>query len=275
MIYNNRNYPHPILGVNDDFITSSISVELSISSDKEIIEIRPLFILANQDLRGFIDQTKASYVSHVYCRGTMFREIFKTNQSLSEPIRIASSKLNGEVEIDFFICADQKIANYKSEQFNPEYGTASFSLEKADIIAFAGKGKFYANKSPEELKAISSIMNVLCTQKSNKPMFLDYVGNRISIMLCKEDYNNYKLLKNNPNCFGLILSSMVLPALIEALHFLGNEEAEELKEKPWYKILNGIKEKSQGISCLQIAQNILEMPLKRTLDSLMLNENYD
>ncbi len=275
MIYNNRNYPHPILGVNDDFITSSISVELSISSDKEIIEIRPLFILENQDIRNLIDLTKASYVSHVYCRGTMFREIFKGNKSLSEPIKIASSKLNGEVEVDFFICSDQKIGNYRSGQFNPEYGTSTFSLEKADIIAFAGKGKFYANKSPEELKAISSIMNVLCTEKSNKPMFLDYVGNRISIMLCKEDYNNYKLLKNNTSCFGLILSSLVLPALIEALHFLENEEAEELKEKPWYKILNGIKEKSQGISCLQIAQNILEMPLKRTLDTLMLNENYD
>ncbi|MBK7308320.1 MAG: hypothetical protein IPI88_15725, partial [Chitinophagaceae bacterium] len=55
--------------------------------------------------------------------------------------------------------------------------------------------------------------------------------------------------------------------------FFRNEEAEELKERPWYKILSGVKEKSQGISCLEIAQNILEMPLNRTLDSLMLNES--
>ncbi len=275
MIYNNRNYPHPILGLNDDFIASSITVELSISSNKEIIEIRPLFGLDNQDIRNLIDETKASYVSHVYCRGTMFREIFKTKNNLSEPIKINSSKLNGEVEIDFFICSDQKISNYRSDQFNSEYEKSAFSLEKADIIAFAGKGKFFANKSPEELKAISSIMNVLCTQKSNKAMFLDYVGNRISLMLCKEDYNNYKLLKTNPRCFGFILSSMVLPALIEALHFLDNEESEEFKEKPWYKILKDVKDKSQGLSSLEIAQNILERPLKRTLDSLMLNENYD
>ncbi|HMG83711.1 MAG TPA: hypothetical protein VK559_11795 [Ferruginibacter sp.] len=272
MIYNNRNYPHPILGINDDFRTATISVELSVSSDRNIIEVRPLFILENKDVRDLIDQTKASYVSHVYCRGTMFREIFRTTHNLSEPIRIPASKLNGEVEIDFFICSNQKIIDYKNDDFNQEYGNTRFSLEKADIIAFAGKGKFYANKSPEELKAISSIMNVLCTQKSNKPMSLDFSGNRITLMLCKEDYGNYKLLKNNPECFGLILSSMVLPALIETLHFLTTEEAEEFREKPWSKILNNIKDKSKG-TCLEIAQNILEMPLKRTLDSLMLNEN--
>jgi len=275
MIFNNRNYPHPILGLNDDFVSSSISVELNISSNKEVFEIRPIFLLENQDIRILVDETKAFYVSHVYCRGTMFREVFKTTNNLSEPIKIISSRLNGEVEVDFFICSDQKIKNYRSNQFNSEYGMTTFSLDRADIIAFGGKAKFFANKSHEELKAVSSLMNVLCTQKSNKAMFLDYSGNRVAIMLCKEDYDNYKLMKVNPKYIGLILSSMVLPALIEVLNVIGKEEALEFQEKPWYRILNDIKENSEGRTCLEIAQNILELPLKRSFNSVMLNEFYE
>jgi hypothetical protein len=274
MLYNNRIYPHPVLGINDDFTDSTISVDLSVSSDRNTIEMRPMFILDNQDIRKLIDQKHFYFVSHVYCRGTMFRETFKSSNNLSEPIKIPSHKLNGDVEIDFFICSDQKITEYKSNNFNQEYGKSSFQLDKGEVVAYAGKAKFFANKSSEELKAISSIMNVLCTQKSDKPMFLDYIGNRIAIMLCKEDYNNYKLLRNNPRCFGIILSSLVLPALIEALHFLEKEEAQEFIEKPWFKLLSEIKKKSNG-SCLEIAQNILEKPIRRTLNSLMLNEGYE
>jgi len=33
MIYNNRSYPHPVLGIGDDFITSNVIVDLKISSN--------------------------------------------------------------------------------------------------------------------------------------------------------------------------------------------------------------------------------------------------
>jgi len=275
MIYNNRNYPHPVLGIGDDFIDSNINVDLKISSDGLRIEITPIFILNNKELNDIILKGIATYISHIYCRGTLYREVFRTQRSLSEPIIIQAEKLNGEVEIDFFICAHKKIDNYKSIAFNSEYTHTEFQIDRGDIIAYAGKGKFYANKVPEELKSISALMNIDCSNKSKEPMYLDYSGEKITIMLSIEDYNNYKLIKSNPQYYGVILSSLVLPALIEALYFLEDETSKDFKVNAWYKALKDYKDKAKYPEPLRIAQNILDKPINKCFEQLTIDEAYE
>jgi hypothetical protein len=275
MIYNNRNYPHPVLGIGDDFVNGNMNVDLKISSNGQQIEITPIFILNQKDLSEIILKNTATYLSHIYCRGTLYREVYKTQKKLSEPIVIQAEKLNGEVEIDFFICASQRIPQYKSQAFNQEYGATDFTIDRGDIIAYAGKGKFYANKAPEELKSISALMNIDCSGKNREPMYLEYPGEKITIMLSIEDYNNYKLMKNNRQYFGVILSSLVLPALIEALYFLDDETSNEFKENAWYKTLNDYKQKSKYNEPLRMAQNILENPINKCFEHLTIDEAYE
>ncbi len=275
MIYNNRNYPHPVLGVGDDFINSSIQVDLKVSSSGKLIEITPIFILDNKELAILILESSVCYISHIYCRGTLYREIFRTHKSLSESIHIPAEKLNGEVEIDFFICASKAFENYQSLSFNPEYGNLKFSIDKSDIIAYAGKGKFYANKVPEELKAISALMNIDCSNKHKEPMYLEYEGEKITIMLSIEDYSNYKLLKNNKQFFGVILSSLVLPSLIEAFHFLEDDTAKDFQENAWYKALNAYRKNPKYSGPFRAAQMILDNPLNKCFELLTIEEDYE
>lgn len=276
MLYNNRNYPHPVLGVADDYLNSQLQVDLKISSRLDYIEITPIFILENKDISRLIQENQATYVSHVYCRGTLYREVFKTAKSLADPILIPSVKLNGEVEIDFFVCASTSISSFKSSAFNPDYNQASFDIDKSDIVAYAGKGKFYANKRPQELKSISALMNIDCTGEHLSPMYLDYSGEKITIMLCVEDYNNYKLFKSNKQYFGLILSSLVFPALLEALHFLNDPTAKDYAENKWYKALKEIKDASKKhAEPIRIAQNILDQPLNRCFESITTDYDYE
>lgn len=267
MFYNNRQYPHPVLGVGDD-VSGSIEVELRVSSTGKEIEISPSYKIENGRLLDMIEKEQALFVSHLYCRGTMYREVFKSNRSISDPIRIASSRLKGEVEIDFFICANQTVASYKNSEFHPDYAGHSFSIDKGDILAYAGKGKFHANKSPEELKSVSAIMNISSTEKSGHPMYNDYTGDKITIMLCQEDYENYQIVKRNTIWTNILLSCIVLPALIESLYYTSSTEARDYSDKHWFKVLSEIKQKSKDDSELKMAQRILELPNNRSFNTI-------
>jgi hypothetical protein len=276
MLYNNRNYPHPVLGISDDYSTGKISVELNVSTNKDFIEITPVFVVVNDEIKELIKENKAKYISHVYCRGTLYREVFAVEKPLSEPILIPSFKLSGEVEIDFFVTAFTDVQNFSSKGFNIDYGKEVFGIQKADVIAYAGKGKFYANKAPEELKSISALMNIDCSGESSKPMFLDYNGEKLTLMLSLEDYKLYRLIKDNKQHLGVLLCSLVLPALIEALNFLENEESSEFQDRTWFKVLSEIKDGSKKYSdSLRIAQMILDNPMNRCFESLTNDEAYD
>jgi hypothetical protein len=268
MLYNDRMYPHPVLGIGDD-ASGSIEVDLKVASDGKHLEITPSFKLVNVDLQQLINTNQVVFTTHIYCRGTMYRNVFKTTKHIPETIKIKSERLNGEVEVDFFICANENINGYKNSSFNSDYSGYSFSVDKGDILAYGGKGKFYANKSPEELKSISALMNISSTGKDNHPMYNDYTGDKITIMLCQTDYENYQIIKGSPSLWwNILLSCIVLPALTEALHYLDSSESIEFTERTWYTMLIEIKNKSKDGTEIQIAQRILDHPNNRSFNAM-------
>lgn len=267
MNYNNRLYPFPVLGIEDD-VNGSLNVELKISSDGNTIQISPSFNLSNQTLESLVKGDKAHYVAHIYCRSTMFREAYSTTKSLPTSFAVPASKLLGETEIDFFICSSSDFT-YSSKEFNPDYKGYSFEIGRGDILAYAGKGKFYANKTYEDLTSVSALMNIDNSQKSNAAMYNEYDGDKITIMLCKEDYEKYQLVKDKEYWINILLSSVVFPALLEALYFMEEDVATPYQRKRWFEVLDEIKQNSKEKNNMRIAQNILDLPNNRALDSLL------
>lgn len=268
MRYNNRLFPHPVLGIEDDVI-GEFFVDITYKSDKDFIILSPTFKLVEASLANLIQSGKAYFLTQIYCRATMFREVFKTKSVIPESINIPSLKLKGNVELHFFICAEQSIEKYFSQKFNPEYQNSSFSIEKSDILAYGGKAKFVANKSPEELKSISSLIRVKNSKIKSHPMWNEYEGEKIEIMLCEEDFESYQLTLKNRVFVNLIHSSIVLPALIDALHFINKSESQDYQDKRWFKALIEIKSKSKTPDCFKIAQNILDQPNERTFGTII------
>ncbi|MGR3303101.1 MAG: hypothetical protein ACUZ8I_11430 [Candidatus Scalindua sp.] len=266
MIYNNRHYPHPVLGIEDD-INGNAQVKLKVSSDSENIILENSFILENDDLERLITEKKASYSLHLSCTATFYRANFISFKSLGEPIRIRSSDLNGEVEINYFVCAEESISQYKNKDRNDDYGNIEFSIKRGDILAYLGKGKFYANKTYQETTSVSSFMNINTDGRSKKPFYLDYSSEKVTIYLCQEDYEVYQEIKLKK--FSSILhSSIVLPALMQIIQFMESDEALEYKNKTWHKILSGILEKQNENDPLILSQTILELPLARAFSSM-------
>ncbi|HRG88128.1 MAG TPA: hypothetical protein PLW44_03850 [Chitinophagales bacterium] len=269
MKYNNRLFPHPVLGIDDD-INAEFTGELTYSSNKDNISLEIVFKLTDDQLTRYIQVKKIMFVIHVYCRGTMYRNVFVANSTLPDPILIPAMQLKGDVEVDFFIAAVKQIDGYSSSSFHQDYKGYSFSIENADILAYGGKGKFIANKSPEELKSISSLIRVKNSGKNNQPMYNEYDGKKIEINLCEQDFERYQLAIRNKEWVNVIHSSIVLPALIDALYFLEKPESKDCCERRWYSALLDIKSKSKRTKdCFQLAQEILEHPNNRTLETIV------
>jgi hypothetical protein len=268
MRYNNRLFPHPVLGIEDD-VSGEFSAELTYRSDKDFITLSPTFKLLEEVLRQFIDDGKAHFLIQVYCSSTMYREVFKTKSVLPEPITIPSLRLRGDVEVHFFICAFNTIDKFFSKNFNTEYNNFHFAIDRSDILAYGGKAKFTANKSPEELKSVSSLIRVRNSQKVTHPMWNEYDGEKIDIMLCEDDYNNYQLVLKNRIFHNLLHCSIVLPALVDALYFIDTNEAKDFEDRRWFKALKEIKSNSKVADCFRIAQNILDQPSDRTFGTML------
>jgi hypothetical protein len=199
----------------------------------------------------------------------MFRELFRIHDPISQKIIISGEKLNGETEVDFFICAEDNIDKYKNSLNNRDYVDYSFNIEKGDILAYGGKGIFYANKTPEELKSISAIMNIKNSGIKNGPFYNEYDNPKITVCISETDYNNYQLLKLYKPFIPIIHSCLVFPALYEAVSFMEYDEASiQFKEYAWHKLIKERMDKTKGNTILEKVQNLLDLPVNRTLIAL-------
>jgi hypothetical protein len=273
MKYNNRLYPHPVLGIMDD-INGIFSCTLSVESDKELIILKPAFNLDNHDLEELIKNGNAKFCIHVYCRGTMFRESYEIKDVVSGEININSSDLNGETEVDFLICSNNEMPDYRNSYANRLYGQNKFQIEKGDILAYGGKGKFFANKSPEQLKAVSSIMKIKKGNFKNGPFYNEYSDKFITVCLSESDYCLYYEFKENKKFINILHASIVIPSLLEAIYFVKESDAgsKEFEESEWFKIISSNLNSIKGNTVLEKIQEMLDLPLNREFLSL---ENFE
>jgi len=268
MKYNNRYYPHPVLGIKDD-VSGIFQCQLSIEVEKFKTILIPKCKLENTDLEDLIRDGLANFCMQIYCRGTMYREVFVIQDQLINKINLPSEKLNGETEVDFFLCAETDIEKYKNSANHEDFEDYSFSIEKGAILAYGGKGIFYANKSPEELKSISSIMNIKNSGQKNGPFYNEYDGPKITVCISETDYDNYQMLKLYQPFIPIIHSSLVFPALYEAVVFMEYDEAaSQFQDYPWHKLIKERLENAKGGTLLEKVQNILDLPINRTLIEL-------
>lgn len=274
MNYNGRTYPYPVLGIDDNFTgdenKDTFKPILTVSSDYRKIKLDITYHLKNDELLKLINSNQAVFCTQLYCRSTMFRQSFISKKQ-KELIEIKSNQLRDEVEVDFFICASEDIKDYKNSMFNTVFTGVSFEIEKGDLLGYGGSTTFFANKTPEELKSISSFMSIDTENKSEVPMYNDYDGDKITIILSQEDYETYQSIKKESLLTSTLHSSVVLPALAEAIRFLATNEGDDYKNRKWHELLSSLIEKHPTDDPLQSAQKILDLPVNRSFSTLYNN----
>tara|TARA_Y100000589_G_C27093143_1_gene604800 strand:- start:25 stop:882 length:858 start_codon:yes stop_codon:yes gene_type:complete len=169
--------------------------------------------------------------------------------------------LNGDVIYQFFLisCCEKSISpTLLSEDF-PE----SFYINKNDILAKTPEYNFLINHkfNPYSSKAYNFISVSKLNKENQKETIIDFTNNeKIIIRLPIETYEKYKGFDETTG--EILHSSLVMPALTEAINYI---KQEEYSEKDWFlKINDMIKiRKLEKESAIDIASLLLKDPINR------------
>lgn len=267
MRLNQRSYPHPVVGNRDDVPGAAFQSAIEMTTDKETVYLSATISCSSATINKLIQNGSAEYILHVECSNTLFRKAFGFSDA-SKQISIPADNLNDAVEVNAFVCAKKKISNYSVDKAHQDYGDATFEISKGDVLAVSDGHVFPIESTFDSMARIGSIMQIQeSTKDGDAPMQVDFNGDKILIILSKQDFKDYKLLKNHEGVAGPLTTTVVLPVLVEALHQL-KDEGEDEPGLRWARVLNRKLESlnlQDESDCLVAAQKLLELPLKRSL----------
>lgn len=264
-----RSYPHPVVGNRDDVPGAAFQAAVTATSDKENFYIDIQIECSSASVQSLIQEQRATFVAHVECSNTLYRQAFRFTET-SHRITIPGSRLFDKFEVNVLACASANVPGYIVAGAHPDYGDAAFDLSEGDIVAVADGHEFLA-EFEDALARIGSIMQVDESRDADDGiMKVDWNGKRIVIILSKKDFATYSILKAVEPIGSTLASMIVLPVLIQALHETKNSDS-YLAGCRWHDILQRRLAKLDVLGTdfdeLDVAQQLLELPIKRALAS--------
>lgn len=278
MVIKHKLYPYPVLrSDSDDYVNSTFTFNVTVS--KELRELEFLFHLElnNDELLTMIKQGQAEFLIHIECSQTSYRKIIKSADTNCST-RILEKHLNGKVMICAFIVATQDVSTYRNSDFNSDYADITFSLDKGSIIAIAGQYDLNVVKDAEELAKVPSIFTICrYAADSEESMKIDLDGNKITIALSAQSFQDYKLLTNMPGLLPVFHAVVIVPALIYVFETMRNDGIGEYQDRRWFMAMKKtlakheipLNEKTlEDIPSYELAQKLLDLPIDRALNAI-------
>ncbi len=267
MRLSSRSYPYPVVGNRDDVPSLAFQAALDMSSDRAAVYIEISISCSSNTINRLVANGDASFILHVECSNTLFRHAYQFRDT-THRVQIPADNLNDAVEVNVFTTAERDVPAYRVEMAHSDYGDAQFEVEKGDILAVGEGHIFYVESRFDSLSRVGSKMQITdSTQDGDLPMRFDANSDKILVVLSKRDFADYKLLKAMEGVSGPLTTAIVLPVLIEAIR-ISREEAEDSRR--WVRALRR-RVDSMGLKLdaepLELAQLILELPVRRTLAS--------
>jgi hypothetical protein len=264
-----RSYPHPVVGNRDDVPGAAFQATVEMSSDRENVYVDVATKCSSSTINQLIAEGAAKHVLHVECSNTLFRRAYDFAE-LSKRISIPAESLNDAVEANVFVRATRDASGYAVDAAHPDYGSARFQVREGDILAVGEGHIFHIESHFDSLSRIGSIMQIEeAAEDGDLPMRVDFNGDKIRIILAKADFKDYKLLKAQEGVSAALTTTIVLPVLVEALHFWKSGEAGADDDSlRWMRALRAritALELGTETDNLVLAQKLLELPLKRAL----------
>ena len=175
--------------------------------------------------------------------------------------------------------------NYKNDLFHPDYEGLSFDIDRANIMGIGEKITIRLDKDIEELYNIPSIITISKNKNEDeKEMKINLDGDKINIILNKEDYVYQQNLVTVSKFQPVLHAMIIMPALIYIFKLIqetDEEYIEVLSEKRWFKVIDGVlrkmgialdKDSINKYGAYKLSQIILDNPINRALSSLALGD---
>ncbi len=269
MRINTRAFPIPVVGNGDD-VNAGFQATLDVEDDKIDFFLTVEIVCSSLSLRTLIDEGVASYIMHIDCPTTMFRKAIRL-AGARDRVSISTQDIDKAVEVTFFIVANNDLTQYVIDAANVDFDGVLFSVASGDILAYSETHRFDASLPFDALRNISALINVVgSSDEGRRPAQVMLTGEKVVIRLSKDDFQNYMIMRNDAAHRELIVTALVLPALMEAVHTFWDKPEEERDMYRWCRVLSqkidelGVETRSP----FEISQLILKLPLQRAFRSM-------
>jgi hypothetical protein len=230
-------------------------------------------------LAQYVQAGNACYVAHVECKRTYFRDAFLSSKPRFE-MQIAGDALFGGVEVSLLLVTVKDLKEYRHPNQHADYRNGAFSVSIGEPLAVAVSKSFDAFLEADPILKLSSIIDIRRAEGLRRMQVISNEGHRIIIKLPSAEFDRYVQLRADIAIRGLIATTVLLPALIDAFYFLRTEvsELDDFKaDHRWSRLVLSRLERMDvelvdpdaetGV-CLQAAQLLLREPLRRSLEDL-------
>ena len=238
-INENKLFPYPLLkDDNDNFKNSKFKTACEYHFNEQEYEFKFNVSLTESNLQKLLTDNKVSILCHMECSKTKFRTIHKLSLD-SNNIKINSGKLEGKLEIIIFICANENIEDYFSENFHEDYKNNVFEIKRGNILAISEiQTLIIENKKEEKLK-VPTIFDIT-HHKDNDEMKVILNEDRIMISIPYEEFRIRNAHKKSINSRNIMNSMIVLPSLIYVLNELSKEDSPDdtYGDLRWFRVIN-------------------------------------
>jgi len=181
-----RLFPHPVLWfINDDYLESDFTAEISEKETKGEIEINYTLDLKNKELKEKIENGLAKICIHIECSLTMFRYNHITDE-MTGSIYLRQDNINHKIEVLPMIVANDNIEDYDNTKLNEDYNDVKLDMDRGSILAISDYHYFIVDKEKNDIGRKESIFSIVRSLE-NKPMKIESGGDRLIIKLNEKD----------------------------------------------------------------------------------------
>lgn len=244
-------FPHPLLAIGrDDYSSGSFVINEGnhrTSGDDFVFSFN--YELHCPGLEKYIASGKASVILSVSSSSAKYRKDFRFESgSNSIEAKVRKDDIVKSVEFVAYIVSCGEDSSFCLPEHNKEYyNGASFVLRKGDILALSSTISILIDDSQLQ-RPIASIFEIR-EYDGNAEKAADAFFNeeKIVIVLSKESYKKYDLLKRHHPSIRRALSAIVtLPALVNAIELMRCEESTQYETLRWYNAI-AVKLSNKGI----------------------------
>ena len=265
-----RSFPHPVLDPSaTDYPNCGIQFRADMYSSPSAYRFEVSADLGSETLQAQIESGNAIFAVQIDCRWTCFREVYRfTSPGVS--IEIPEGRLRGSVWLRPYIVAQREFT-LASEEFDKLFKGMSFPIERGYVLGWDNPIEFDAIKSLDDLKNISSVLQIVRSRKEGVPIEYSLNGEKIEIHLPKADYEAFSLYKKHPAFRDSLMCMLAMPAIACATE--AHLRDDNLQTR-WSRVIErrineyratGNNEEDPW----KLAQIMLDLPISRAMQSIM------
>lgn len=230
-------FPRPVLNEYlNDFEESKFEICNPTFDEKaDSIILHLSYELICPGMEKFIADGYAKVIVRISCFRTSYRNSFELHADKVTDVIIDKKLISDCIDIQGIIVANALYNSYHLDEFNKNYfGDLYFSLRKGDVIANEPGIKIQLTTVLETVPSgvvqiagdpsIDKLKVKYATVEETDPQYSNY----ITVLLPQKDFDTYRKLTQKKHLkYGIarfLQASLILPALVEAIARIKNEE---------------------------------------------------